>query len=159
MKIASVILAAVIIATATPACAESDLDFRIFDHNQYCYLTSAKEISGTPETDEKGKETHFTFKVTENIHCVFTVREGSVTTFSCVCLSDSETDEFLAQCVTGCYSFCGTETGASCYDPILYRFLLARGGHEKEDDSSIPGVVFSLGKASFGYYFILTKAG
>lgn len=159
MKRIAVIVAAAVIATTAPACAESDLDFRVFDHNQYCYLTSAKEITGTPETDEREKETHFTFKVTENVHCMFTVKEGSVITFSCVCLSDSETDEFLAQCVTGCYSFCGTETGASCYNPILYRFLLARGGHEKEDDSSIPGVVFSLGKASFGYYFILTKAG
>ena len=158
MKRVAVFVTAAVIATTAPACAESDIDFRVFDHNQYCYLTSAKEIAGTPEIDEKEKETHFTFKVTENIHCVFTVREGSVITFSCVCLSDSETDEFLAQCVTGCYSFCGTEAGTSCYDPILYRFLLARGGHEMENDSSIPGIVFSLGKASFGYYFILTKA-
>lgn len=158
MKRFAVIVAAAVMATTAPACAESDLDFRVFDHNKYCYLTSAKEITGTPETDEREKETHFTFKITENIHCIFTVKEGSVITFSCVCLSDSETDEFLAQCVTGCYSFCGTEAGANCYDPILYRFLLARGGQEKEDDSSIPGVIFSLGKASFGYYFILTKA-
>lgn len=159
MNRVAVFVTAAVIATTAPACAESDLDFRVFDHNQYCYLTSAKEITGIPETDEGEKETHFTFMVTENVHCVFTARDGSVTTFSCVCLSDSETDEFLAQCVTGCYSFCGTENGANCYNPILYRFLLARGGHEKEDDSSIPGVVFSLGKASFGYFFILTKAG
>jgi Txe/YoeB family toxin of Txe-Axe toxin-antitoxin module len=157
MKRVAVIVAAAVIATTAPACAESDLEFRIADHNQYCYLTSAKEITGTPETDEGEKETHFTFRVTENVRCIFTVRNDSVTTFSCVCLSDSETDEFLAQCVTGCYTFCGTETGINSYDPILYRFLLARGGHEEEDDSSIPGVVFSLGKASFGYYFILTK--
>ena len=158
MKRFAVIVAAAVIATTAPASAESDLDFRVFDHNQYCYLTSAKEISGTPDADKQEKETHFTFKVTENIHCVFIVQEGYVTTFSCVCLSDAETDEFLAQCVTGCYSFCGMEAGTSCYDPILYRFLLARGGHEMEYDSSIPGIVFSLGKASFGYYFILTKA-
>lgn len=156
MKSVAVIITAAMIATTFPACAMTDLQYRIADHNQYCYLTSAKEIAGTPEADES--ETHFTFKVTENVQCVFTVKEDSVITFSCVCLSDDETDEFLAQCVTGCYSFCNPDARNDCYAPILYRFLLARAGHEKENDSSIPGIIFSLGKASFGYYFILMKA-
>lgn len=155
MRMVAVIVAGMLFCS--PAIASSDLDFRVSDHNQYCYLTSAKEITGEPEIDEREKETLFTYPVTENVHCIFTIKGDEVRTFSCVCLSDAETDEFLAQCVTACYSFCGLDNGISCYDPILYRFLLARGGQEKEDDFTLPGVAFSLGKASFGYYFILTK--
>ncbi len=157
MRMFPIIIAAAVIATASPAFSASDLDIRIADHNQYCSLTSAKEINGTPDIDERESDTHYTFSVTDHIQCVFTVQYGSVINFSCVCLSDSEADEFLAQCVTGCYTLCGPEAASGCYSPILYRFLLARGGQEKENDLSIPGFAFSLGKASFGYYFVLAK--
>lgn len=158
MKAVSIIIAAAIIATTPPALAMSDLEYYVADHNQYCYLTSAKEITGTPEVDVSEQDTHYTYEVTKCIRCIYTVEGESVTNYLCVCLSDSEIDEFLAQCVTGCYSFCGIDNGINCYDPILYRFLLARGGHESEADFSLPGVAFSLSKASFGYYFILSKA-
>lgn len=152
MKGLSVLAAAVMVVS--PALASSDVDFWVQNHNLYTYLSSAQELTGKPEETDNN---HFTFKITENVHVLFNTDGDKVSSFSCVCLSDDEVGEFLAQCVTACYSFGGIESGTECYDPILYRFLLARGGQEQEEDFSIPGLAFSLGKAKGFYYFILSK--
>ena len=152
MKGLSVLAAAVMVVS--PARASSNLDFWVQNHNMYTYLSSAQELSGKPDETENNRNT---FKITENVHVIFTLDGDTISSFSCVCLSDKEVGEFLAQCVTACYSFGGLESGTECYDPILYRFLLARGGQEAETDFSIPGLAFTLGKENSFFYFVLSK--
>ena len=153
-------LFAVVISIALavfPAYAMTDLEYWVEDHNIYCYTTSAKEISGTPKIVVRDTDTHYKYKITENVEYYFSEKNGEITGFSCVCLDEAETAEFLAQCVTGCLSFCGIDNGIKCYDPILYCFITARGGHETDYCFSVPGVAFKVGKAHYGYFFILTK--
>ena len=157
MRIIIIIIATVILATSVNAYALSDLEYYVMDHNQYCEITSAGKITGEPEIKANNDETNATYKINDSIHCIFGLKNDSVSSFMCVCLSDNEVGEFLAQCITACYSFCGMESGINAYDPILYNFLLARGGQETEADQSLPGVSFIIGKEKFGYYFILTR--
>lgn len=157
MKIFVIIVLAVILSTSCPAHALSDLEYYVMDHNQYCEITSAAKIEGEPTIKVDDHGTHATYIINDNIRCIFGLENDAVNSFMCVCLSDVDVDEFLAQCVTACYSFCGMESGINAYDPILYNFLLARGGQETENDFSLPGIGMQIGKESFGYYFILTK--
>jgi hypothetical protein len=141
-----------------PAYAMTDLEYWVADHNLHCYTTSAKEISGVYKIDNDVKGlTQYIYNVSDYVRYGFIEKDGSIVSFCCACLDESETAEFLSQCVTGCLSFCGIDNGINCYDPILYSFTSARAGHETDYYTNIPGASLKLSKTDYGYFFILMK--
>ena len=133
------------------AYALSDLDIMVEGHNLNRVICGAAELKN-PEV-EKGS---YTYKVTENVHVIFTVRDDLANSCSCVCLDEADAAEFLAQCVTICYNYGGTEAGTQCYDPVLFSFMQARAGMET-DKVILPGIIFRIYKESFGYAFVLAR--
>ena len=146
----TIIFTVMLVLLASSACA-SDLDIMVEGHNLNRVICGAAELKN-PEV-EKGSYTH---KATENVHVIFTVREDLANSCSCVCLNEADASEFLAQCVTICYNYGGTEAGTQCYDPILFSFMQARAGIET-DKVILPGIMFRIYKESFGYAFVLTR--
>ena len=135
----------------TGSAIASDIDVMLEGHNLNRVICGAAELKN-PEI-EKGS---YTYKATENVHVIFTVRDDLANSCSCVCLDEADAAEFLAQCVTICYNYGGTEAGTQCYDPILFSFMQARAGSEPEK-VILPGIMFRLYKESFGYAFVLAR--
>ena len=135
----------------TGSAIASDIDVMLEGHNLNRVICGAAELKN-PEV-EKGS---YTYKATENVHVIFTVRDDLANSCSCVCLDEADAAEFLAQCVTICYNYGGTEAGTQCYDPILFSFMQARAGSEPEK-VILPGIMFRLYKESFGYAFVLAR--
>ena len=146
----TIIFTVMLVLLASSACA-SDLDIMVEGHNLNRVICGAAELKN-PEV-EKGS---YTYKATENVHVIFTVRDDLANSCSCVCLDEADAAEFLAQCVTICYNYGGTEAGTQCYDPILFSFMQARAGSEPEK-VILPGIMFRLYKESFGYAFVLAR--
>ena len=146
----TIIFTVMLLLLTSSACA-SDLDIMVEGHNLNRVICGAAELKN-PEV-EKGS---YTYKATENVHVIFTVRDDLANSCSCVCLDEADTAEFLAQCVTICYNYGGTEAGTQCYDPILFSFMQARAGSEPEK-VVLPGIMFRLYKESFGYAFVLAR--
>lgn len=135
----------------TGSAIASDIDVMVEGHNLNRVICGAAELKN-PEI-EKGS---YTYKATENVHVIFTVRDDLANSCSCVCLDEADAAEFLAQCVTICYNYGGTEAGTQCYDPILFSFMQARAGMET-DKVILPGIMFRIYKESFGYAFVLAR--
>ena len=146
----TIIFTVMLVLLASSACA-SDLDIMVEGHNMNRVICGAAELKN-PEV-EKGS---YTYKATENVHVIFTVRDDLANSCSCVCLDEADAAEFLAQCVTICYNYGGTEAGTRCYDPILFSFMQARAGMET-DKVILPGIMFRIYKESFGYAFVLAR--
>ena len=146
----TIIFTVMLVLLASSACA-SDLDIMVEGHNLKRVICGAAELKN-PEV-EKGS---YTYKATENVHVIFTVRDDLANSCSCVCLDEADAAEFLAQCVTICYNYGGTEAGTQCYDPILFSFMQARAGIET-DKVILPGIMFRIYKESFGYAFVLAR--
>ena len=146
----TIIFTVMMVLLASSACA-SDLDIMVEGHNLNRVICGAAELKN-PEV-EKGS---YTYKATENVHVIFTVRNDLANSCSCVCLDEADAAEFLAQCVTICYNYGGTEAGTQCYDPILFSFMQARAGMET-DKVILPGIMFRIYKESFGYAFVLAR--
>ena len=104
--------------------------------------------------EEKGTAT---FDILPGLHCVFFIKNNEVTGFACVCTDVSQESEFLAQSVTACYNFIGTQAGETCFDVILSQFMFARGGNELGSSAQIPGLLIEITKMKTGYAFIMTK--
>ena len=135
----------------TGSAIASDIDVMVEGHNLNRVICGAAELKN-PEL-EKGS---YTYKATENVHVIFTIRDDLANSCSCVCLDEADAAEFLAQCVTICYNYGGTEAGTQCYDPILFSFMQARAGIET-DKVILPGIMFRIYKESFGYAFVLAR--
>ena len=135
----------------TGSAIASDIDVMVEGHNLNRVICGAAELKN-PEI-EKGS---YTYKATENVHVIFTIRDDLANSCSCVCLDEADAAEFLAQCVTICYNYGGTEAGTQCYDPILFSFMQARAGIET-DKVILPGIMFRIYKESFGYAFVLAR--
>ena len=133
------------------AYALSDLDIMVAGHNMNRLICNAAELT-VPEIEGNS----YTYKATENVHVIFRVKDGEANSCSCVCLDEADAAEFLAQCVTICYNYGGTEAGTQCYDPILFSFMQARAGNETEK-VILPGIIFHLYKESFGYAFVMAR--
>ena len=146
----TIIFTVMLVLLASSACA-SDLDIMVEGHNLNRVICGAAELK-KPEV-EKGS---YTYKATKNVHVIFTVRDDLANSCSCVCLDEADAAEFLAQCVTICYNYGGTEAGTQCYDPILFSFMQARAGMET-DKVILPEIMFRIYKESFGYAFVLAR--
>ena len=133
------------------AYALSDLDIMVAGHNINRSICNAAEL-----TNAEIEGNSYTYKATENVHVIFRVKNGEASSCSCVCLDEADAAEFLAQCVTICYNYGGTEAGTQCYDPILFSFMQARAGNEPEK-VILPGIIFHLYKESFGYAFVMAR--
>ena len=154
MKRIIIVVFAMIFITSN-AYAVSDLDVMIYGHNINCAICGAQELTGEPVIDnEKGSAT---FAIEPGIHCIFFVKNDEVTGFACACTDISQESEFLAQCVTACYNFAGTQAGETCYDAILSQFMFARGGNELGSSAQVPGLLIQITKMKTGYAFVMTK--
>ena len=148
-QIAIILTAAVL--SVSPALADPVSDL-ISSHNMNRLSTGAAEITGQPEIEENRYVYHL-----PNIDIVISTDNENIKSFSCVCFDDSSIGEFLAQCVTAFYDIGGIESYVSCYGELLYEYLAARAGIETTSNSSVPGVLFQVGKAGTRYIFILVK--
>ena len=145
------ILATAMIMITTPVLA-SPVDQYAEIHNACRLAAGAAELPAEPEVEGNT----YTYKVSDALHVIYII-DGENVTFSCVCLDESSVSEFLAQCVTAVYAIGGLTAYVDCFDPILSDFLSARSGSDTEKNTSIPGILFSIEKMSFGYTFILVR--
>ena len=154
-KFAAVVLFLALLLSSASALTVSDLDVMIYGHNLNRSICGAQELTGQPEIDEeKGSATFF---IPPGIHCIFFFKDGKVTGFSCACTDPSQESEFLAQSVTACYNFAGTQAGETCYDAILSQFMFARGGNELGSTAQVPGLLLKITKMKTGYAFVMVK--
>ena len=139
-----------------PAAAfASDLDVMVYGHNINTVICGAQDLTGDPVINkEKGTAT---FELAQGLRCVFFIKNDEVSGFACVCTDVSQESEFLAQSVTACYNFAGTQAGETCFDAILSQFLFARGGNELGTSAQVPGLLIGITKMKNGYAFIMTK--
>lgn len=137
------------------AFAVSDLDVMVYGHNIQAAIFGAQELTGQPVIDnEKGTAT---FTLSKGLYCIFFIEGEEVTGFACACTDPAQESEFLAQCVTACYNFAGTNAGDTCFDAILSQFMFARGGNELESTAQVPGLMLGISKMKTGYAFIMTR--
>ena len=149
----AIILTAAIVMISLPALALTDTEIMAAGHDLNRGIVHASELPAIPEIEG----TSSTYKVTENIHVVFIEKEGQAKTCSCVCLSESELSEFLAQCVTICLNYGDPSYTDQYYAAVLSHFLETRSDEEPQT-AYLPGLIFKLTKEKFGYVFILTRA-
>lgn len=135
--------------------AES-LEHTLFAHNANTSICNAQQITGEPRITQKKTGTNYEYILTDNLRAIFIEKESRITSCAFVCFSESDTAEFLAQCITACYNFGGTDAGTSSYDPILYQFMSARSGSNPEPDT-LPGLLFKISREKFGYAFTLVR--
>ena len=152
MKRSIAVIAATLVMITTPAIA-SPVDEYVLSHNMHRAAAGAAEITGEPEIAKNS----YTYKVTENVHVMFNMKEDDLASFCCICLDESGVSEFLAQCVTAFYSLGGLTEYTYCHDPILTDFLAARSGNPVGKDTTVPGFLFGIEKKPFGYTFVLVK--
>ena len=146
---------AVCLLVAAFAFAEDDLAEMVSGHNLRTPICAAMQLTGKPEYEADGSRA--TFDISENLHDIFFLKDGKVSGFGCVCTDPAEEIEFLAQCVTACYNFCGLAAGDTCFDTILSDFMFSRSGNSLGSSTSVPGVMIDLSKESFGYVFMMTR--
>lgn len=151
MKKRIMIMLTVAALSVSSALADPVSDF-IAEHNLNRIMNGASEIIGQPDI-EKGKYIYHL----RDLDIVLSENEGKVSSFSCVCLDDSATGEFLAQCVTGFYDIGGIEAYSICYGELLSEYLAARAGIETKSNSAVPGVLFQVAKTGSRYIFIIVK--
>ena len=148
-------LTSALIMISVSALAES-LENTVFAHNMNTSICNAMEITGTPRVTEKSTGTNYEYILTENLRAIFVEKDSKIRSCSFVCFNESDSAEFLAQCITACYNFGGIEAGTVCYDSILYDFMSARSGTNPEA-STLPGLLFKISKESFGYTFTIVR--
>lgn len=148
----AIILTAAIVMISSPALALTDTEIMAAGHNLNRIIAHASELPEYSET-EKGATT---YKVTENIHVIISEKDGQANTCSCVCLSESELSEFLAQCVTICLNYGNARYADEYYSAVLSHFLETRSGNEPQT-AYVPGAIFQISKEKFGYVFILSR--
>ena len=151
----TIIIALALVLFALPALAVSDLDVMVYGHNLQRTICGAQELAGDPViNEEKGTAT---FELSPDLHCIFFIKNGEVTGFACACTDPAQESEFLAQCVTACYNFAGTQAGETCYDAILSQFMLARGGNGLGSSAQVPGLLLQITKMKTGYAFTMAR--
>lgn len=148
-------LTSALVLISVSAFAES-LENTLYAHNMNTSICNALEITGTPRVTEKSTGTNYEYILTDNLRAIFVEKDSKVRSCSFVCFDESDTAEFLAQCITACYNFGGVQAGTECYDPILYGFMSSRSGTNPEP-TTLYGVLFKISKESFGYTFTLVR--
>lgn len=148
-------LTSAFVLISVSAFAES-LENTVFAHNMNTSICNAMKITGEPQVTEKSNGKHYEYIITENIRAIFAEKDSKIRSCAFVCFDESDSAEFLAQCITACYNFGGVQAGTECYDPILYDFMSARSGANPES-SILPGLLFQMSKESFGYTFTLVR--
>ena len=143
----------IIICLLVPLSAFADI---VEEYNLHTVNTGAKELTGTPEKEERdGKIVHL-YTVTDNIKVQITFVENEPRVFSCLCFDESEASEFLAQCANCVIQIGGYGSMFSCYADVLDMFLQARAGNKTENRKT-DNLVYILEKASFGYLFMIAR--
>ena len=153
------IICFLLILCILPVCALSDdLRTTVLGHNMYTSVCNAKEITVTPTQEKKGESVYYTYKLTDNIRVHFISDGEEIKSCGCVLLDESETAEFLAQCVTACYNFGGIADGTNCYDQILYQFLQARSENGIDIGNAVlQSIIFKMEKNKNNYIFFVTR--
>lgn len=155
MKKAITIAAALIMITV-PALA--DTDQIIQEYNLNTILTSATQLSGSPEISEKNGMTSYDFKVTDNVIVSISTKEGEIRVCGVICKDESDAAEFLAQCAASSSTIAGYDDLYYLYADILNLFLQTRAGETKEQQKAPKlGVVYQLTKEKFGYLFMIAR--
>lgn len=155
MKKAITIAAALIMITV-PALA--DTDQIIQEYNRNTILTSATEISGSPEVTERDGRTSYDFRITDNVIVSITEKDNEIRSCAVICKDESDTAEFLAQCATSASTIAGYDDLYYLYADILNLFLQTRSGEKKEQQKAPTAkVVYQLTKEKFGYLFMIAR--
>lgn len=155
MKKAITIAAALIMITV-PALADTDQIIK--EYNRNTILTSAAELSGSPEINKKKGMTNYDFNITDNVIVSIGTRDGEIRVCGVICKDESETAEFLAQCAASASTIAGYDDLYYLYADILNLFLQTRAGETKEQQKApTVGVVYQLTKEKFGYLFMIAR--